>query len=275
MTVARDRTEPALNGHLLVSDADHFRVDFEINPYMSTHDQPDRLAARAEHAGIVRAHRTAGRRGEWLPSAPDCPDMVFTANAGLVCGGQVVLARLPGPRRPETPHHRAWFESRGYTVVDAPYDFSGQGDALPCGPLLLAGSGHRTDARMHPFLADRLGYQVVSLRTVGPLWYDLDLALGVVAPDLLLWCPEAFEPGSRARIRALGPELVEVAECDARRFALNLVSDGRTVTMTDRAPRVAAELRDRGLTVLELPTTQLAKGGGGVRCTALTLHPAP
>ena len=275
MTAARTVAEPALNGDLLVSDTEHFRVDFEINPYMSTTDQPDRFAARVEHAGIVRAHRAAGRRVEHLPSAPECPDMVFTANAGLVCGGQVVLARLPGPRRPETPHHRAWFARRGYAVVDAPYDFSGQGDALPCGRLLLAGSGHRTDPRMHAFLADRLGYEVVSLRTVSPLWYDLDLALGVVTPNLLLWCPEAFEPESRSRLRSLDVENVEVAESDARRFALNLVSDGRTVTMTDRAPRVAALLRNRGLAVVELPTAQLAKGGGGVRCTALTLHPAP
>ncbi|WP_218129994.1 hypothetical protein [Pseudonocardia oroxyli] len=96
-----------------------------------------------------------------------------------------------------------------------------------------------------------------------------------MSPELLLWFPEAFEPDSRSLIRALGLELVEVAESDARRFALNLVSDERTVTMTDRAPRVAALLRARGLTVVELPTAQLAKGGGGVRCTALTLHPAP
>ncbi len=46
---------------------------------------------------------------------------------------------------------------------------------------------------------------------------------------------------------------------------------GTTVTMTRGAPRLAAALRDRGLHVVELDTTQLAKGGGGVRCTALTL----
>jgi N-dimethylarginine dimethylaminohydrolase len=52
---------------------------------------------------------------------------------------------------------------------------------------------------------------------------------------------------------------------------LNLISDGTTVTMTSGAPRLAAELRERGLHVVELDTTELRKGGGGVRCTALTL----
>jgi N-dimethylarginine dimethylaminohydrolase len=62
-----------------------------------------------------------------------------------------------------------------------------------------------------------------------------------------------------------------VSVAEAGRFALNLVGDGTTVTMTDRAPRLAGTLRDRGLRVVELDTTELAKGGGGVRCTALTL----
>ncbi|WP_372343061.1 hypothetical protein [Streptomyces sp. KL116D] len=41
-------------------------------------------------------------------------------------------------------------------MLDAPYDFSGQGDALPCGSLLFAGYGQRTDRRMHGVLADVL-----------------------------------------------------------------------------------------------------------------------
>jgi N-dimethylarginine dimethylaminohydrolase len=265
-----------VNTHLLVSDADHFRVDYEINPYMSTADQPDHDAAVAEHDAIVAAHRGAGRTVERLPSAVDCPDMVFTANAALVSGRVAVLGNLPGPRRPETPHHRAWLRDHGYTVLDAPHRFSGQGDALPCGDLLLTGHGQRTDRRMLGFLAEHLGYEVVGLRTVGPQWYDLDLALAVIDnPRTLAWCPPAFDGPSRDRIRGLGLELIEVSEEEAGRFALNLVSDGRTVTMGDGAPRFAALLRDRGLDVVELATAQLAKGGGGVRCTALSLNPAP
>nr|WP_238589955.1 hypothetical protein [Pseudonocardia sp. AL041005-10] len=41
--------------------------------------------------------------------------------------------------------------------------------------------------------------------------------------------------------------------------------------MTQGAPRLAATLRERGFDVVELSTTELRKGGGGVRCTALTL----
>lgn len=41
--------------------------------------------------------------------------------------------------------------------------------------------------------------------------------------------------------------------------------------MTSGAPRLASDLRSLALTVVELDTTELRKGGGGIRCTALTL----
>jgi N-dimethylarginine dimethylaminohydrolase len=62
---------------------------------------------------------------------------------------------------------------------------------------------------------------------------------------------------------------------EAASFGLNLISDGVTVTMAGKAPHLAGELRDRGLQVVELDITELAKGGGGVRCTALTLDNPP
>ncbi|MGC9667869.1 dimethylarginine dimethylaminohydrolase family protein [Planosporangium sp. 12N6] len=266
-----------MNSELLVSDAAHFRVDYEINPYMHTEVQPDPVAAVAEHEAIVAAHLAAGRRVEYLPSAPECPDMVFTANAAVVRGDRAVLGSPPPERKAELPYVQDWLIDRGFDIVEAPYPFSGQGDALAFGDLLLAGYGQRTDRRMHAVLARELGYEVVPLRTVSPRWYDLDLAVAVIAnPHTLAYCPQALDAPSRRRLRGLGLDLIEVSADEAARFALNLVSDGTTVTMTQGAPRLAAELRDRGLRVVELDTTELAKGGGGVRCTALTLdNPLP
>jgi N-dimethylarginine dimethylaminohydrolase len=260
-----------LNGHLLVSDAHHFRVEYEINPYMSTGDQPDPSAAVAEHDAVVAAHRAAGRRVEHLPSAPECPDMVFTANAALVRGGTAVLGNLPGPRQRETDHYRDWFRRRGIEVVEAPYLFSGQGDALLCGDVLLTGHGHRTDQRMHGFLAECLGHEVVGVRTVGDAFYDIDLAVAPIDGRTVAWCPDAFDGPSRDRVRDLGLDLLEVSLVEAEQFALNLVSDGTTVTMNDAVPGFAERLRARGLHVVELAVPELSKGGGGVRCTALTL----
>ncbi|OII69320.1 MULTISPECIES: dimethylarginine dimethylaminohydrolase family protein [unclassified Streptomyces] len=264
-----------MNSELLVSDVRHFRVDYEINPYMDTAVQPDAEAALTEHQEILAAHLAAGRKVEYIPSAPECPDMVFTANAAVVRGDRAVLGCPPPQRKAEIPHVGDWLTDRGFEVIEAPHAFSGQGDALACGDLLLTGYGQRTDERMLGVLARELDYEVVPLRTVSPRWYDLDLAVGVVAPDTLAYCPQALDAPSLRTLRGLGVELIDVSVEEAARFALNLVSDGTTVTMTRGVPRLAAALRDRGLEVVELATTELAKGGGGIRCTALTLDNPP
>ncbi|MGA5041491.1 dimethylarginine dimethylaminohydrolase family protein [Streptomyces capoamus] len=265
-----------MNTELLMCDAENFRVDYVINPYMDTGRQPDPVAALAEHETIAKTHLAAGRTVRFMKSAPECPDMVYTANGALVGGGRAVLGDPPGPRRPEIPYFRTWLTAHGFDVHDAPYPFSGQGDALVCGSLLLAGHGRRTDRRMHAVLADLFGYEVVPLRTASEQWYDLDLAVGVIDERTLAHCPQALTADSVHRLRDLGLDLVEVPVEEAASFALNLVSDGTTVTMTTGAPRFAAELRERGKDVIELDTTELRKGGGGVRCTALTLdNPAP
>jgi N-dimethylarginine dimethylaminohydrolase len=266
-----------MNRHLLVSDTQHFRIEYQINPYMRRSDQPDSATARAEHRDIVAAHIALGRCVEYIPSAAGCPDMVYTANAALICGGQAVLARPPAQRYRERRHFRSWLRRRGFEVLDPPFPFSGQGDALPCGDLLLAGHGQRTDRRMHRYLARHLGYEVVPLRTIGPRWYDLDLVVAIIrAPDTVAYCPQALDAASRSAMRSLGLDLIEVTTDEAAKFALNLVGDGRSVTMTRGAPRLAATLRSRGFEVVELSTSQLRKGGGGVRCTSLTLdNPEP
>ncbi|MEV0272415.1 arginine deiminase-related protein [Hamadaea sp. NPDC050747] len=264
-----------MNNELLVSDAAHFRIDYEINPYMHTEVQPDLDAAVAEHDAIVAAHRQAGRRVEYVPSAPQCPDMVFTANAAVVRGDRAVLGYPPPERKAEIAYFHEWLSGRGFDVVDAPYPFSGQGDALACGDLLLAGYGQRTDRGMHAVLAKELRYEVVPLRTVSPRWYDLDLAVAVIDTRTLAYCPQTLDLPSVRRLKRLGLDLIEVGVDEAAQFALNLISDGTTVTMTRHAPRLAKVLRGRGLQVIELDTTELAKGGGGVRCTALTLDNPP
>lgn len=265
-----------MNTHLLMCAAKHFRVDYEINPYMHSSIQPDSAAAVAEHEAIVAAHLAAGRHVEFLTADPACPDMVYTANAAVVRGGRAVLANLPPQRQAETPHHRGWLADHGIDVVEAPYPFSGQGDALPCGELLLASYGQRSDERVHTVLAKHLGYEVVPLRTVSAYWYDLDLAIAVIDnPHTLAYDSRALDEPSQRRLRGLGLDLIEVSAEEAERFALNLISDGTTVTMTTGAPKLARELRDRELNVVELDTTELRKGGGGVRCTALTVDDSP
>lgn len=283
-------TAPAINRTVLMSGAGHFSV-LELNPYSDASIQPELTATIAEHTTIRETLEAAGVTVRTVDAPAGCQDGVYTANWALVRGDTAILSSLPGPRQGEEPHAEAALRALGKRIVKPPYRFSGQGDALPIGNLLLAGSGYRTDPRMHAFVAAELGYDVVSLQTIpvrdpsghpvvnqltgwpDSLFYDIDLSISILRPDLIAWCPEAFEPESQAKIRALsGIDMIEVSYNEAvTGFACNLVSTGSTVVMSANAPLLKAAIEARGLKVVTPKITELAKGGGYIRCTTLTL----
>jgi len=284
---------PTINRTVLMSGAKHFSVK-ELNPYSNDADQPEITRTIEEHHAIQAALESAGVTVTKVGAPAGCQDGVYTANWALVRGDTAVTSSLPGPRQGEEPHAEAALRDLGKRIVKPPYRFSGQGDALPVGNYLLAGSGYRTDPRMHPFLADTLGYEVITLRTIpardpsgqsitnqltgwpDSFFYDIDLAISILTPELIAWCPDAFEPESQEKIRALaGLDKIEVSYEEAvKGFACNLVSTGRTVVMSAHAPKLKAAIEARGLTTITPDIRELLKGGGYIRCTTLTLDNA-
>lgn len=278
-----------LNRTVLMSGTDHFAVE-ALNPYSDPNQQPKPIQAMEEHAAIQQALEDAGVDVIKVAAPPSCQDGVYTANWALVRGDTAIMSSLPNKRAAEEPFAEQYLRDQGKKIIKAPYRFSGQGDALPCGNLLFAGSGYRTDPEMHAFLADKLGYEVISLQTVPALdkqgqpvinaitgwpdsfFYDIDLALSVLREDLIAWCPEAFTDASRDKIKSLPIKKIEVTLEEAvNGFACNLVSTGETVIMSAQAPLLAAQIEAHGLKVVSPTISELAKGGGYIRCTTLTL----
>ncbi len=273
-----------------MSGAEHLSV-MELNPYSDASVQPNRRRASAEHSAIRNMLKAAGAQVVQVEAPTDCQDGVYTANWALVRGDTAVLASLPSPRRAEEPYAREALVRLGKRVVEAPYRFSGQGDALPLGNRLFTGSNYRTDPRMHAFLAEKLDYEVISLETVpatdqtglpiinkvtgwpDSFFYDIDLAISILSPNLIGWCPKAFTPESQAKIRAISDlDKIEVSYAEATQgFACNLVSTGETVIMSADAPEYRAAIAAHGLKVVTPSVVELAKGGGYIRCTTLTL----
>ncbi len=275
-----------------MSGADFFGDTDAINAYMDSAVPVDTEKAKNEHQSIQDALIKAGIEVVKVAAPEGCQDGVYTANWGLCRGDTVILSSLPNTRQPEQPYAAKVLKDMGKKTVAAPYRFSGQGDALPCGNLLFAGSVYRTDLKMHGFIASTLGFEVISLQTVpkkgwfglgrpttnkvtgwpDSFFYDLDLALAVLTPNLIAWCPKAFTPGSRAKIRQLNIEKIEVSMAEATRgFACNLVSTGETVVMSSRAPHLKAAIEAKGLKTITPDVSELGKGGGYIRCSTLTL----
>lgn len=272
-----------------MSGAEYFSVE-ELNPYSHKSDQPDVAQAVREHQSIKEAIESAGVKVIQIPAPEGCQDGVYTANWALVRGDTAVMANLPNMRKAEEPFAEQYLRDQGKRIVKAPYRFSGQGDALPCGNYLFAGSQYRTDPRIHQFLADELGYEVISLQTVPHLdasgspvtnavtgwpdsfFYDIDLSISILREDLIAWCPEAFTPESQEKLRALPIPKIEVSLDEAMNgFACNLLSTGETVVMSAHAPEFQKALQAEGLKTVTPHITELSKGGGFIRCTTLTL----
>jgi N-dimethylarginine dimethylaminohydrolase len=261
------------NREVLMCRPDYFEIAYSINPWMDTHHQPDALILEREYDALIEAHEATGRKIHFLDPVAGLPDMTYTANQALVRGKKAVLGNLPPQRAPETGHTRRWLEANGFEVVDCPYRFSGQGDAVPTGTgAVIKGREWRSDPRSDDFVRDFLGYEVIPIHTVSDRWYDDDLVVGAIRPGLIAVCLDALDSDSQARLKDRSDlELIPVSLKEAEHYALNLVSDGTTVMLAEGTPNLASELQRRGLQVVTRNISQLKLGGGGIRCTTLAL----
>lgn len=287
-----------INRTVLMSDALHFSAEQAINPYYGD-SSVDQSVASKEHQSIVQALTDAGVVIERTPSPTDSQDGVYTANWALVRGNTAILARLPDVRKAEEAYAEEVLKSLGKTVLHVPdgLKFSGQGDALACGNYLFCGQGYRSDLAAQAFAAETLGYERIQLQTIPELdeqgvpmtnvvsgwndsfFYDIDLALSIIKlpteneRGLIAYCPDAFMPESQAILANFDAvDKIEISLEEAQHaFAGNLVSTGETVIMSAHAPLLQAALESRGLAVITPEISELAKGGGYIRCTSLTL----
>jgi N-dimethylarginine dimethylaminohydrolase len=148
----------------------------------------------------------------------------------------------------------------------------GQGDLLPVGETILAGTGFRTDRRAHAEIAEIFGRPVVSLQLVDPRFYHLDTALSVLDDTTIAYYPPAFTECSRAQLETLFPEAIVVESADAYVFGLNAVSDGRHVVHPAAAAGFAQQLSQAGFEPIGVEMSELLKGGGSVKCCTLEVY---
>ncbi|WP_448572008.1 bifunctional arginine dihydrolase/ornithine cyclodeaminase [Trichothermofontia sp.] len=261
---------------ILMCPPDHYDVDYVINPWMEGNvHKSSRERAVSQWQGlhhILKEYAIV----DLVQPQKGWPDMVFTANAGLVLGNQVVLSRFfHKERQGEEPHFKAWFESQGYTVHELPHDlpFEGAGDALLDreGRWLWAGYGFRSELDSHPYLAEWLDIEVLSLRLMDERFYHLDTCFCPLTDGYLLYYPPAFDAYSNHLIERRVPtaKRIVVSEVDADNFACNAVNIDHTIVMNRASNDLKQRLGSLGFTVLETPLTEFLKAGGAAKCLTL------
>jgi len=251
---------------------DYFGIEYEINPWMNVQDGSNAELARRQWQDLYQALAEMGAEIDLLAPVPGLPDLVFTANAGLVFGDLFLPSRFRfGVRQGESVHFEAWARSRGFTIVPLPegMHFEGAGDALFCGEALFAGYRFRSDVRSHQWVGERLGVPILPMELVDPRFYHLDTCFCPLAHDTAIYYPGAFDQYGRSVLCDRVGRLIEVSPEEAIWFSCNAVVAGRTVILNQGAPKLAATLQELGFAVRPLEFSEFIKSGGSAKCLTL------
>ena len=255
----------------------HYTIAYEINPWMSVRRQATRSRAIRQWDALYRVlTKTLKCRVRLLPPAKGLPDLVFTANAGLVVGRTLIRSNFRHPERQgEEPIVERYFRKLRMRVVDLPrtFNFEGEGDALFLGETLFLGFRFRSDAASHEPIAKLIRRRVLPLELANRRFYHLDTCFCPLPPKSALWFPGAFDRYGRKVIEANVPDPIAVSERDARRFACNAIIVGEDiVTNAGVSATFRRQLTKRGYRLHEVDLSEFLKAGGAAKCLVLRLQ---
>lgn len=267
----------------------HFRIAYEINPWMRTLNAVDGAGALAQWRSLYDALIALGMQVDLIEQRPEVPDMTFAANAGVAIAGDApqegsshvaagprfVPSNFRYPERAaEEPYFIEWFRERGYAIepVHRPHYWEGEGDLLPADGRTFGGHFFRTEERSYDHLDELLGVTIQRLELTDDRFYHLDTCFCPLGERRALYYPPAFSEPSRALLERSFDDLIAVPEAEALRFACNaLVVDGGAVVMNTGCRQTEAALARRGLRAVSTPTDEFIKAGGSVKCLVLML----
>jgi N-dimethylarginine dimethylaminohydrolase len=263
---------------ILMCPPEFFGVAYVINPWMEGHyaltDADKALRQWTQLKETIERHAQVSL----LAPREGLPDLVFTANAGLVKGKKALLSRFRSPeRREEEKVDRVWFEQNGFEIIDLPTDafFEGAGDALydASRDLYWVGHGFRSDRDIAPLLAAALDADAVELTLVDPRFYHLDTCFCPLPDRFVMYFPGAFDAPSREIIerRVAEDRRIVVDEEDAIKFCCNAVSLHHFAIMNDASDALQGRLRRASVTPVLTPLSEFLKAGGAAKCLTLDL----
>ena len=82
------------NHSVLMSSPEHFKVEYSINPWMVAGVEVDLDLAKEQWDNLKESIEAAGATVEVVPPSENHPDLVFTANSGIINGKDVLIANF-------------------------------------------------------------------------------------------------------------------------------------------------------------------------------------
>jgi N-dimethylarginine dimethylaminohydrolase len=258
---------------ILMCPPDFYGIEYEINPWMRRDTPSDAERSRHQWQSLYELLIRVGADVLLMEPVRGLPDLVFTANAGLIWHDAAFLSSFRhAARQGETPVNAAWFSANGFRNIEMPLgmNFEGAGDALFCGDTLYAGYLVRSDAASMQWLGTQMGCRVIPLQLVDNHYYHLDTCFCPLDPKTAIYFPPAFDDYARRALSQI-PRLIAVDEDEAARFACNAVVVGQDVVLNTGCPRLESDLRAAGFQPHSTELDEFLKSGGSAKCLTLRI----
>lgn len=261
---------------------DKYGVHYSINPWMDTSNNVDQSLAKKQWLKLYSMIIAYGHDVQTVIPGNHCPDMVFTANAGLVIGHKFIASQFRHvERQTERTRFREWFSAHGYEDITPGWQahWEGAGDLLYAGKFWVGGYGFRSVDFSHRIALDDLGMDISSLlpvKLIDERFYHLDTCFCPLRFNgdrpLVMYYPNAFDERSRHEIEEKF-ETIHASEDEAKSFCCNAVVLEDIVLMPEsESGRLSRLLKDKyKFKVVTLEMTEFIKSGGACKCLVLQI----
>jgi N-dimethylarginine dimethylaminohydrolase len=261
----------------LVCPPDYFGIEYEINPWMRVSNAVDPGRSKAQWQNLMQTlEEDVGAELQIMTPIKGYPDLVFTANAGLIHDGVTVVSQFRQPERQrEEKHFERWFTEHGYLVTPLGEEsyFEGAGDLLGFDDVWFGGYRQRSDIGAYTALAKIYGKEILPLELVNDKFYHLDTCFCPLSGGELLYYPSAFDSYALNTIndRVAEHRRLIVPQVEAERFACNAVCVDRHVVLPTGCDRTMDLLKHHGYIPHPIELNEFMKSGGSAKCLTLAL----
>ena len=270
---------------VLLGPPDHFRwlpTSAISKATLASGERFDPDRALAQHAELVSAYADAGVRVHRLAPDPSLPYQVFARDSSAMTPfGAVVLQLAQRWRRGEYAPVIRFYQEAGipiWRMITAGAIEGGDVTIVEPGCALIGNGEERTQIEAAEQLAGWLrgeGWEV-RIEPIPGQFVHIDVLVSILAPKLAAVCTEAASGGLVGWLRDRGFEILDVSVEDAFRLGVNAMALGRDrVISTRHSEELNAQLRARGLEVLDPDLSVFTLGGGGAHCLAQALRREP
>lgn len=243
---------------------------------------PSVVEATRQHMMLEAILEADGVATRMLPAQPCMPDLCFTRDSAVMTPWGLLGLNPAAPHRRMEPAQMLVFARNAKLPslgsIEVGTVEGGDVCIVRNGLLVVGWSGERTSERGAEAVCELFaaaGWQTMTYR-FDPHFLHLDTQFCMVDEDLALACIDVLHDDFLRAMTAEGIELIPVSYKESRRLGCNLLALGqRRVIASAGNPRIARELRQRGVRVELVEVSQFERCGGGVHCLTMPLTRAP